>query len=379
VSALAPLGASGLLTLRDLVPRFLVWFKFVRQRADLTVASYGWDLRTFLDFCDRAGLSRPDQVTFRELEMYLGWLRHDRQVKPTSANRHLAAVRAFWKWLIREGHALGNPGADTSPLPTPKRLPSWLPIHEQERILGALAQDVTLLGRRDHAMIATFLLTGARCAEIATLRLDRLDLEAGTLRVIGKGNKERVAVVIPRLATILREYVEHVRPGLSVVRPRGHLRRQRTSGGHPGPTWQAEYQVKGRKVSFSTGTTDKVVARARLTERLTGLAVQQASPYLFLRWHRRGSRFLAKDGLAMTSRAVYRIVRDRLSKLLGRPIHPHMLRHSFASRLRERGAPLELISEALGHEQINTTMIYAHINSAKQRADVARFLEGEGA
>ena len=377
MNALAPLGASGLLTLRDLVPRFLVWFKFVRQRAPLTVESYGWDLRTFLDFCDRAGVTRPDQVTFRELEMYLAWLRHERQARPSTANRHLAAVRAFWKWLIREGHTLSNPGADTSPLPQPKRLPSWLPIHEQEHVLGALAQDVTLLGRRDHAMIATFLLCGLRCAEIATLRLDRLDLEAGTLRIIGKGNKERVAVVIPRLARILREYVEHVRPGLSVVRPRGHLRRQRTSGGHPGPTWQAEYQVNGRKVSFSTGTTDKVVARARLTERLTGLAVQQTSPYLFLRWHRRGSRFIAKDGLAMTSRAVYRIVRDRLSKLLGRPINPHMLRHSYASRLRENGAPVELISEALGHADIRTSMIYAHLSTKKQRADVARYLEGE--
>src|SRR5438105_15525251 len=136
MSALAPLGASGLLTLRDLVPRFLMWFKFVRQRAELTVISYGFDLQIFLDFCDRAGLTRPDQVTFRELEMYLAWLRHERKAKATTANRRLAALRAFWRWVIREGHALGNPATDTASLPTPKRLPSWLPIHEQERILG---------------------------------------------------------------------------------------------------------------------------------------------------------------------------------------------------------------------------------------------------
>jgi site-specific recombinase XerD len=377
VSALAPLGASGLLTLRDLVPRFLVWFGFVRQRATLTVDSYGWDLKTFLDFCDRAGLTRPDQVSFRELEMYLAWLRHERKAKPSTANRHLAAVRAFWKWLIREGHALGNPAADTSPLPTPKRLPSWLPVHEQERILGEMAQDVTLLGRRDHAMIATLLLTGLRCNEIATLRLDRLDVQAGTLRVIGKGNKERVAVVISRLATILREYVAHVRPALSLVRPRGGLQRRRRGASQ---VWIGYYRLNGRKVNFSTGTRERTVARERLIARLrdVGLvALPQTSPYLFIRAHRRGSRFRAKDGQPMTSRAVYNIVRDRLSGLFGRPIHPHMLRHSYASRLRENGAPLELIGEALGHEQINTTMMYAHISSKKQRADITRFLDGE--
>ena len=90
-TALAPLGASGLLTLRDLIPRFLVWFKFVRQRASLTVDSYGFDLKTFLDFCDRAGLTRPDQVTFREVEMYLAWLRHERRAKPRTANPAMMA------------------------------------------------------------------------------------------------------------------------------------------------------------------------------------------------------------------------------------------------------------------------------------------------
>ena len=107
--ALAPLGASALLTLRDLAPRYLVRFKFVRQRAPLTVDSYNFDLGTFVEFCDCAGLTRPSQVSFREIEMYLAWLRHERKAKATTANRHLSTLRSFWKWLIREGHALGNP------------------------------------------------------------------------------------------------------------------------------------------------------------------------------------------------------------------------------------------------------------------------------
>jgi len=377
-TALAPLGASGLLTLRDLMPRFLVWFRFVRQRPASTVDSYGFDLRTFLEFCDRVGLSRADQISFREVEMYLAWLRHERKDKPTTANRHLQALRSFWKWLIREGHALGNPAADVPSLPTPQRLPTWLPIHEQEKLLGKLGQDLTLLGRRDHAMIATFLLTGVRCAEMASLRLEDLDLTNGTLRVVGKGNKEREAVIIPRLARILEDYVQTVRPELGVVRPRGHLRKN-----HRPPTtkrdrrvWVAEYMREGRRVTFNTRTTDRLIARARMAEQLAGLVVRQTSPYLFIRAHRGGSRFRVKEGLPMVSRAVYRIVRERLSAMLGRPVHPHVLRHSYASRLRENGADLQLIAESLGHADLDTVMVYAHLNPKKRREDLARYLEG---
>ncbi len=63
---------------------------------------------------------------------------------------------------------------------------------------------------------------------------------------------------------------------------------------------------------------------------------------------------------------------------VGRPISPHVLRRSFASRLRENGAPLELIQEALGHASINTTTIYAHISTAKRKSELARYLEGLG-
>src|SRR5437867_2232747 len=99
---------------------------------------------------------------------------------------------------------LGRPGLPPPAAPWHARCRS---ISEQDAILGKLAQEVPLLGRRDYAMIATFLLTGVRCSEIARVRLDQLDLEHGTLRVIGKGNKERLLIVIPRLARILRDYL----------------------------------------------------------------------------------------------------------------------------------------------------------------------------
>jgi len=179
-------------------------------------------------------------------------------------------------------------------------------------------------------------------------------------------------VVIPRLARILADYVQSVWPALAAIQPKGHLRRNHRGGG----MWRAEYKFAGQRVFFNPRTTDRLIARARLAEHLYGVAVRQTSPYLFLRALLKASRFRVKQGLPLVSRAVYRIVRERLSALLGRPIHPHMLRHSFASRLRENGADLQLIQEALGHEDLSTTTIYAHVSTKKQRADIARYLEG---
>jgi integrase/recombinase XerD len=91
----------------------------------------------------------------------------------------------------------------------------------------------------------------------------------------------------------------------------------------------------------------------------------------------RGSHRLHRGGQALETRTLFYVVQTKVSVIVGRPVSPHVLRHSFASRLRENGAPLELIQEALalGHASINTTMMYAHISTAKRKAELAKFLE----
>jgi site-specific recombinase XerD len=150
---LVPPGGSLLArrdrTLAEYAPVFLKWLGFVRQRRENTVRSYDEDLKTFLGFCEQAGLSKPDDVGFRNIEFYLGWLQTERGVKATTANRHVHALRTFWKWMVREEITTRNPAADVFLLPTRKKLPRYLTIPEQEKLLTALAQDSTLLGVRD--------------------------------------------------------------------------------------------------------------------------------------------------------------------------------------------------------------------------------------
>ncbi|HUG36466.1 MAG TPA: site-specific integrase, partial [Candidatus Limnocylindrales bacterium] len=170
MTALVRLAPPGPLTrsttLEALAPRFLTWLQFVRRRSENTIRAYEADLRVFLAFAHQAELVQPEDVNFRHLEFYLGWLQTERHAKPATANRHLHALRAFWRWARREGITTTDPAADTFTLPTPTKLPDYLSIAEQERVLEVLGALRTPLGRRDHAVIATALLTGLRCSEL---------------------------------------------------------------------------------------------------------------------------------------------------------------------------------------------------------------------
>jgi site-specific recombinase XerD len=316
-------------TLADYAPVFLKWLGFVRQRRETTVRSYGEDLKTFLLFCASADLRKPEDVNFRHVEFYLGWLQMERGLKPQSANRHLHCLRTFWKWMLREGLATANPAADTFMLPTQKKLPTYLSIPEQERLLTALAKDKTPLGTRDYALVATALLTGLRCSELSNLQCGHVDLEAGALRVVnGKGAKDRELPVVPRLAAILGPYLATIRPALLK-------------------------DPANRYVFLRAGT-----------NRGRGRAVVGAT------WGRKHA------DLPVGPKTIFYTIRRLAADVLQRPrAHPHMLRHSFASRLRENGADLQDIQEALGHSDIATTTMYAHISTRRRREKLAEYLK----
>lgn len=319
MSVIAPLGPALLAprdrTLAEYAPVFLTWLGFVRQRRPNTVRSYGEDLKVFLRFCPTAGLAKPGDVDFRHLEFYLGWLQMERGLKPSSANRHLHALRTFWKWMVREGITPTNPAADVFLLPTRKTLPRYLTIPEQETLLAALAKDRSLLGLRDYALVAMGLFTGLRCSELSNVQIGHLNLEAGVVRVVdGKGRKDREVPIIPRLAGILTPYLRDVRPRL----------------------------------------------------------VKRPTPYVFVRTRTWGTEHGA---LPLGPKAIFYTIRRLVAALLHRSgAHPHMLRHSFASRLRENGADLQDIQEALGHAVITTTTMYAHLTTRRQQEKLAEFL-----
>ncbi len=351
-------------TIRDIVPRFLQWFQFVRNRGEETVRAYRFDLEMFLGFCDRARLTFPKEVSFREIEVYLGWLQHRRGSSPRTANRHLSCLRTFWRYLIREGSTEQNPAAQCFNLKEQKKLPNYLSIEEQERILRVLSTDQSLIGKRDLALIATGLFAGLRCEELCALRVDNVNLESSTLRVVnGKGGKDREIHVIPRLAAILREYLQAARPAL-VHRPSGAIRRVK--------------EGKFTLYEYSKGYIGTFPTREEAEKHLAPPSPDVLkTPWFFVNASATLSHRQERAGRPLERRAIFHRVKDRISPIVGRIVSPHTLRHSFASRLRENGADLQLIQDALGHANITTTTIYARISTRKRKMELEKYLGGE--
>lgn len=283
-------------------------------------------------------------------------------------NRRLHGLRAFFRYLAREGVLPRNPAADVESLKTPRRLPSYLTVPEQERVLAVMREARSLIGRRDYALVATALFCGLRVAELCHLRPEHVDLEAAILRVAhGKGDKEREISLITRLRAILEEYITEVRPKL-LARRMGYLYRARA-----GQTWRAQFWSGGRQIDRNTRLCDRAEAERWLAEHVP----PPVSPWFFVNAAPTNGYRLTRAGKPLLTRSVYARVRRVVAPIVGRPLSPHTLRHSFASRLREHEAPLELIGEALGHASLRTTMIYAHLSTKKRRQDLERYLTGE--
>jgi integrase/recombinase XerC len=265
-----------------------------RQLSPHSLAGYRRDLDKLLVLLQEAGIERFDRLEGRMLRRMLAQL-HQQGLAAPSLARWLSAVRGLYRWLIREGHCRLDPSAGLRPPKGEQRLPSLLDTDRAQQLLdgtaGAAAQDSDFLVRRDQAILELFYSSGLRLSELTGLDLPQLDLAAGLVRVLGKGNKVREL-------------------------PVGRQAREALQA------WLALRQ---------------------------GVAVEPAL-------------FVGRQGRRLTPRAVQQRVRQAGIAALGQHLHPHMLRHSFASHLLESSQDLRAVQELLGHADIGTTQIYTHLD-----------------
>jgi integrase/recombinase XerC len=218
----------------------------------------------------------------------------------TSLGRKLSAIRSLYRFLVRDGAAQVNPARGVASPRRPKRLPQALREEEAAALVEAPARLAGPLALRDRAFLELLYASGLRVSELVGLDLGDLDLGQCIVRVLGKRRKERVVPFGRSAREALARYLDGARPALAA-----------------GPDG----------------------ARA-------GGAV-------FLNW--RGGR--------LTSRSVARrIERWVLAAGLPRHVHPHVLRHSFATHLLGNGADLRGIQELLGHASLSTTQRYTHLD-----------------
>ena len=174
------------------IERFLSHLHVERRMSGHTVAAYRHDLRALASFCARRDVRRWSSLNNFQVRAFAA-AEHAGGIAPRSIQRRLSAVRSFYEYLIREGHAKSNPALEVRAPKTKKRLPATLDADQMARLLDFRADDS--LSVRDKAMMELFYSSGLRLSELVGLDVAAVDLKDRTVRVLGKGNKTRIVPV----------------------------------------------------------------------------------------------------------------------------------------------------------------------------------------
>jgi len=187
--------------------------------ADNTLASYRRDLSRYREFLDGRGISDAAAVQEADVTDFLAALREGSPERPalsaSSAARTLVAVRGLHRFLALEGVVGADPAAAVSPPRPPKRLPKAIGVDEVERLLEAASLGDTPTSLRDRALLEVLYGAGARISEAVGLDLDDIDLDAGAVRLLGKGDKERIVPLGTYAREAVTAYLVRARPALA--------------------------------------------------------------------------------------------------------------------------------------------------------------------
>jgi integrase/recombinase XerC len=304
---------------KEIIEKFIGYLRYERNASPETVDDYGGDVRLFEQFLTPPGAATLplEEVDHRVVREFVSWL-YDRKLQKVTVARKLSALRTFFKFCVREKYTRTNPAALVSTPKLPKLVPRVQTAEEISNFLDGLPGGATaralpmrkkngknvspkanakaqLMPRRDRAMIELLYACGLRVSELVGLNLGSFDRAGQMLRVLGKGRKERV---VPY-------------------------------GGKAQEALEAYWPVRDRILGEAHGTPNAEAV------------------------------FLNPWGGRLTDRAV-RYILKKYCQLAGSnlDLHPHSLRHAFATHLLNDGADLRAIQELLGHASLSTTQRY---------------------
>jgi integrase/recombinase XerC len=322
--------------MKQSIEKFLEYLRSVKNASPHTTTNYGKDLEQFRGFLMPPGTEEPDprKVTHQLIREFVAHL-HEQGLEKSSIARKLAALRSYFKYCVREGMVKENPARLVPTPKLPKRIPAVLSAEEMSGFLdqlagiqnpggrargrrkrsevektapgGVVTLEDSLLLPRDRAILELLYAAGLRVSELTGLNLVDMDQKEQMVRVLGKGRKERIVPFGGKAAEALRAY----------------------------------WPVRERLLGEGSGTT------------IDSQAV-----------------FLNYMGRRLTQRSVGRIVKKYVRIVnINWDLHPHSLRHAFATHLLADGADLRSIQELLGHQSLSTTQKYTHA-SIRQLMDI---------
>lgn len=284
-------------SLAENIDRFATWLSVEKGYSVNTLDSYLRDLREFEAFIEED--VAVDAVDSRMVRAYVYSL--NGKNKSSSVARKLSALRTFFRFLVREQIVEQDPLTGISTPKQSKYIPVFLSVDEVFCLMES-PNDGDNFAARDRAILEMLYSTGMRVAELVGLDMNRLDFNTGMVRVIGKGNRERLVPVGNPALAALEQYL---------------------------PQRSQLAQVKVKR---------------------DGQAEKEAV-------------FLNSRGARLTTRSVERLVKMYAQRVgIATRVTPHALRHSFATHLLEMGADLRSVQELLGHVSLSTTQKYTHLN-----------------
>ena len=292
-----------------LIRQFLAHIDVERGLAKATVSAYGADLRKYRDWIATQGISSLDKVDTHDVERYIAFLDESARSKA----RRLSSIHELHRFALGEHVVAEDVSACVKAPKSAETLPDVLTVDEVVRLLDAIPvsqsrpsgtdsperpDDPVML--RDKALLEFLYATGARVSEACGSNLDDIDLDEKVARLMGKGSKQRLVPVGGYACEAIARYLR---------------------GGRP----QLEAKAKGSA--------------------------------------ERRALFLNKRGKRLSRQSVWEIIRAAGQRAhIDKPLHPHTLRHSFATHLIQGGADVRTVQELLGHASVTTTQIYTHVS-----------------
>jgi len=281
----------------------------VRQLSPHTINNYQRDLDAFSQYCIDAELTNITQIKPNNIRQYTAF-QHRKGKSGKTLQRHLSSIRGLMSHLIQKGLIKTNPGTGISAPKSQRRLPHTLDADQTAHLLDIKPLDIkniseendstlVILTIRDKAILELFYSSGLRLSELVNLDIDDYQPGNKSVKVLGKGNKERLIPVGKQATNALTLWL-NARPLLLKTSTEGMLE---------------------------------------------------------------NALFLNKKGSRLKQRSVQQRIKQWGEKQgTDRPVHPHMLRHSFASHILESSGDLRSVQELLGHSDISTTQIYTHLD-----------------